>query len=72
MIYGKMNIPEMYFFHAMLVLVTRNAVVPPKIMANTQVQKARSIPERYPEICLGKSGGEKVNVVDQCIARVLL
>ena len=41
MIYGKMNIPEMYFFHAMLVLVTRKAVVPPKIMANTQVQKAR-------------------------------
>ena len=28
MIYGKMNIPEMYFFHAMLVLVTRKAVVP--------------------------------------------
>ena len=37
MIYGKMNIPEMYFFHAMLVLVTRKAVVPPKIMAKTIV-----------------------------------
>ena len=39
--YGKMKIELTYFLHAMFVLVTRKATIPPKRMETIQVPMAR-------------------------------